>query len=237
MTPPAPRVTWLERRCGDVPNDDLWLTDEERDTLAGLHVPKRRSDWRLGRFTAKEAVRARLGPGAPAHREIGIRPAADGAPELLIAGAPAPLAISITHRAERSVVALAETGVALGCDLEVVEPRREAFLTDFFTAEEVAAITRAAPASDGRARAALVTRLWAAKEAALKALREGLRIDTRRIEVRPPVPASGALGWAPLTVVAHLDTPRRLCGWSTTVADRALVVVADPPCDVPIELR
>ncbi len=36
-----------------------------------------------------------------------------------------------------------QSGVELGCDLEVIEPRSEAFLSDYFTAEEQALVARA----------------------------------------------------------------------------------------------
>ena len=41
----------------EVPADDEWLTGAEHDVLAGLTMAKRRADWRLGRWTAKDAGR------------------------------------------------------------------------------------------------------------------------------------------------------------------------------------
>ena len=236
---------WLARREAEVPAGDDWLTGPERRTLGALHVPKRRADWRLGRWTAKEAVRATLGRQAPGHDAIEIRPASDGAPEAWIDGEPAPLCLSITHRSARAVAAVVAPGVSVGCDLELVEARRGVFLEDFFTTDEVAAVRRAARESPDRVEAELVTRLWAAKEAALKTLREGLRIDTKRLEVEPPVSATRGAGvavapvaarspaWEPIAILVRVDTDRRLHGWWRAIWDMVLVVVTDPPASEP----
>ena len=73
------------------------------------------------------------------------------------------------------------SGAELGCDLEIVEPRSDAFIADYFTAEEQALIERTSAAD----RSLLLALLWSAKESALKALRAGLRLDTRSVIVRP----------------------------------------------------
>ena len=44
-----------------MPDGDDWLRGGERDVLTGLSVPKRRADWRRGRWAAKVAVGVRLG--------------------------------------------------------------------------------------------------------------------------------------------------------------------------------
>ena len=49
-------VVWLQRRLHDVPAGDEWLSARELDVQARLLVPKRRADWRLGRWTAKAAL-------------------------------------------------------------------------------------------------------------------------------------------------------------------------------------
>ncbi len=60
-------------------------------------------------------------------------------------------------------------GTMLGCDLELVEPRSDAFLADYFTADEQALVALA-PAVE---RDKVVNLLWSAKESALKALGVG----------------------------------------------------------------
>ena len=170
-------VSWLELTAASVPAGDEWLSPAEAARSAALRFAKRRADWRLGRWTAKQAVAARLNLRSPA--EIEIVAAASGAPEVFVCGEPAPVAISLSHRAGVAACAVAAAGVALGCDLEIVEPRSDAFATDYFTAQEQLLIAHASAAERWRTLALL----WSAKESVLKALREGLRIDTRRVQV------------------------------------------------------
>jgi len=102
-----------------------------------------------------------------------------------------PVSLSISHSHGYAICALIAShegdsagvrGVryALGCDIEFIEPREDNFVRGFFAAEEMAAVATVA----GEQHAMLVTAIWSAKEAVLKALREGLRIDTRRIICR-----------------------------------------------------
>jgi 4'-phosphopantetheinyl transferase len=174
-------VYWLELKEEDLPADNDWLSQGEAAQLAAMRFIKRRTDWRLGRWTAKCAVAGYLNGrrGAPPFSNMEIRAAASGAPEVFIGGQPAPVNISITHRDGRGACAVARCGVALGCDLELVEPRSHGFSVDYFTASEQQMIARA----PGSERACLVTLLWSAKESALKALDAGLRLDTRSVVV------------------------------------------------------
>jgi 4'-phosphopantetheinyl transferase len=64
--------------------------------------------------------------------------------------------------------------------LELIEPHSDAFVGDYFTEREQTFIER----WRGVERDQLVTTLWSAKESALKALRVGLRVDTRSVDVR-----------------------------------------------------
>jgi 4'-phosphopantetheinyl transferase len=163
--------TWLLQAAADVPRDDDWLSPIERVRLGQLRIAKRRADWRLGRWTAKHAAAAALGVG---YARIAVIATESGAPLALLDGVPAPVAISLSHAAGRGLCAVASPGVAIGCDLECIAPRRAAFLRDYFTAAE-----RRQVGTDAR-RATLV---WCAKEAVLKAIGEGLREDTRAVEV------------------------------------------------------
>jgi hypothetical protein len=147
---------WLTRDLDDVPLDDSWLGDRERLVLAGLRLAKRRRDWRLGRWRAKTAVAALLDVPLV---EIEVFAAFDGAPEVRIDGAPAPVSLSISHRAGRALAAVWSRG-AIGCDLELIEPRSDAFVSEWLAPPEQALV--AAAAADDRAR--LVNLLWTAKE-------------------------------------------------------------------------
>jgi 4'-phosphopantetheinyl transferase len=146
-----------------------------------MRFAKRRDDWRLGRWTAKLAVAAYLNmpTDLQALAKIEVLPAQSGAPEVFLANRPAEVTISLSHRDSIAICAVADSGLALGCDLEIVEPRSDAFVTDYFTPEEQALVAQSHPAD----RFLLLALLWSAKESALKALRTGLRLDTRSVVV------------------------------------------------------
>lgn len=177
-------VYWLEQREVDVPPNNDWLSASELACLNAMRFPKRRADWRLGRWTAKYALSFYLNAlgDRQALASIEIRPAASGAPEVFVADRPAPAAISLSHCNGNALCAIAPFGTALGCDLELVEPRSDAFIADYFTAEEQELVAQAAAAD----RSFLSTLLWSAKESALKALHQGLRLDTRSATVNLP---------------------------------------------------
>ena len=194
-------IAWLEHTAADLPPADHWLSAAEATRLAGMRFAKRRDDWRLGRFAAKRAVALflNLPLETDSLAQIEIRPAASGAPEVFLANAPAPVILSISHRDGRAACVIAgmapETALLLGCDLEIVEPRSEAFARDYFTAEEQERVAQAGPADRWR----LLALLWSAKESVLKALRAGLRIDTRSIAADPAITQTpGADDWRPL---------------------------------------
>lgn len=177
-------VHWLEQNEMDLLPDNDWLSVSEAVRLNGMRFAKRRADWRLGRWTAKCAVAAYLNlPVEPRElATIEIRPAPFGAPEVFVGNQPAAVTLSLSHRAGTAVCAVAPPDVALGCDLEVIEPRSDAFLADYFTAREQSLVARASAAGD---RLRLLALIWSGKESVLKALRVGLRLDTRTVMVMP----------------------------------------------------
>lgn len=174
-------VYWLEQTTADVPTDDDWLSLRERAVLSGMRFAKRRTDWRLGRWTAKHAASAYLKLPTEAFPNLEIRASASGAPEVFWLDQPAEVTISISHRNGTAACAITQARVELGCDLEMVEDHSEAFILDYFTAEEQALVAQAT-SSD---RLLMMALLWSAKESALKALREGLRMDTRSVSGTP----------------------------------------------------
>lgn len=183
-------IYWLEQTDVNVPQADDWLSTGELQGLSRLRFPKRRADWRLGRWTAKNAL-ARYLRFSRELSEIEIRPAPSGAPEVFVSHRQAPATISLTHRDGTAACAVAEPEVLLGCDLEIVEPHSEAFIADYFADEEQALF---ATVDNRNFLSAL---LWSAKESALKALQQGLRLDPRSIIVR----GVGSDGVPPATAI------------------------------------
>ncbi len=216
-----------------VPETDDWLGPGERSALARLRVPKRRGDWRLGRWTAKQAIRsvvARSGP-PPALAAIEIFAASDGHPETRLRGERAPLAISLSHSGSCSLCLVTAPHLCPGCDLERIEPRDPEFVADYFSEEEIALVSRY-PAGT---RPIVVTAIWSAKESALKALREGLRRDTRSAIVRIEGGADEG-GWRRLRVDCR-ETSRVFPGWWRVDAPYVLTLVSADPAAQPEPLH
>ena len=225
-------VSWLLQTAADLPPHAEWLSPAENERLAGLEVLKRRQEWLLGRWTAKRALAAyrpeTLGRRPLSHLEI--RTAADGAPEAVCDGQALPLVLTLSHRSDLAVSAVAETDTALGCDLERLEPRSEGLVADFFTEQE-----RTLVAAAGAEEAELLANLvWSAKESALKAMRVGLRMDTRRVEVELPAGKS-VEGWRPIGV-HHRESGQEFAGWWRQIVHCVLTILASPPARVPVEL-
>lgn len=175
----AVKLRFLTQRKAEVPDPAGWLSRRESAVLETLRFPRRRDDWLLGRWTAKAALRRLPGydRSAPGDWEVLAEP--DGSPAAWLRGARQPLVISLSHRRRRALCAIGESGVELGCDLELVEPRSAAFEETYFTAAELHWLHRWPP----HERARNVTLLWSAKESVLKALRLGLKADTRRVGI------------------------------------------------------
>ncbi len=90
-----------------------------------------------------------------------------------------PVSLSISHSNGVAFCAVADwrqtPETTVGVDLEYVEPRELSLARDVFALEEREVVrTLERSAYDWT-----VTAIWSAKEAVLKTLREGLRIDTR----------------------------------------------------------
>jgi len=215
---------WLACGMRDVPIADDWLSPAEAARLAGLGHPKRRSELRLSRWTAKHAIAAALGLDAGELARIEVRPAATGAPVACHDGVPAPVAVSLTDRADWAVCLTGPPGAALGCDLELVEPRSAAFVRTWFTDRESETI-------ESGDRSVLANLIWSAKESALKVLGTGLRRDTRSVEVE-----FGALGpgWCPLLVRAAEGG--EFPGWWRRYGDFLLTCAATAPWPPPRSL-
>jgi 4'-phosphopantetheinyl transferase len=173
-------VYWCKRFYDDVPATLDWLHHSEKEVVAGFKFPKKRNDWLLGRWTAKTTVKAFLKKSYPQFpfSQIEVRAAEDGAPEVFLDNTPLPVFISLSHSNGVGFCTITEPGFALGCDLEKIEPRSEAFINDYFTEKEIAQIA----VFQGRPEMC-ANLIWSAKESALKAVRSGLRIDPRRVEV------------------------------------------------------
>ncbi len=152
-----------------------------------------------------------------------------GAPYVQIDGAKAAIDVSMSDRSGWAVCLVGPPGTmasgTVGVDLEVVEPRTERFVTDYFTPAE-SAYVRNLPAERHDELANLI---WSAKEAALKVQQVGLRVDTRTVEVDLHGDRQ-VDGWIAMTVTGK-DGPMpgwwRRCG--VFVLTIAFAEDAEPP--------
>ena len=232
-------IHWLLQSSSDHP--DLargvapagLLSESEQDRLAALKIDKRRRDWLLGRWTAKRLIQSYV------ERQTGLRlpltalviePEPGGAPRLIAASpyhwlpAIRDLHISISHSGDRAFCALVENR-NIGADIERIEPRDRQFVEDYFCADEILQV-RQAPDVQNQT---MIAAIWSAKEAALKALRLGLTVDTRSVSCF--IPALGhADDWVAFDIVhdrrlLKLSDAPSLTGWWRRMDDFVLTVV------------
>ena len=204
---------WVAHGECELPSTADWLSERESAQVATIRFTKRRSEYLTRRWTAKRAVATVLGldrtPRTLATVEIRNRDS--GAPYVEVDREPAAIDLSLSDRAGWAVCLVGPPGSAaagsLGIDLEVVEPRTDRFITDFFTGRE-AEYVLGLVAGEPRDEAANL--IWSAKEAALKLQQVGLRADTRTVEVTLDRNA-GPDGWSPMVVTASSGV--RMPGW------------------------
>lgn len=166
-------VWWATRR----PLDELDLaplSSEERARVERLATAAGRERSALARVLLRAALADALGADARTAEvdwSAGPRLVGSGGPEL-----------SLSHSGERVVVALS-TGGAVGVDIELAdrgERLRHSVVEKISAPAELAAIEGLAP---GGARERASIELWTAKEAVLKATRDGLQITPSSVEL------------------------------------------------------
>src|SRR5665648_250238 len=164
-------VYWSSKTSQDVPEDQNWLSESEKQFLATLRFPKRRHDWLLGRWTAKYLLQ-KVHPNGRTEKiqDISILKAKNGAPYALLEQKNLSGMLSLTHRDQLAVAAWCpQASIKIGVDLEEVEHKHDNFINDFFTTDEAAWVFEL-PAAQRAWSASLI---WSAKEAMLKALQTG----------------------------------------------------------------
>lgn len=218
---------WLAVGEHEVPADNGWLTERERAWLDRMRFPKRRLEYRLARWGAKAAIRAALETDGPVEAiEIGHLP--EGAPAGYLAGEMLERRISMSDRAGWAICAVAPPGVEVGVDLELVEPRSRAFVTDYFTPRE-----QDAALGPGGTDPVVANLIWSAKESALKVLRTGLRRDTRTVEIDGPGLAQDR--WEPFSATIDGGV-REFSGWWRRYGDFLVTIATDEPTEPPLLL-
>lgn len=170
-----------------------YLGPEEGQIFQTLRFPKRQRDWLAGRLSVKRLVQAADAQLKAVNlQDIQILKAPSGAPLLqLMSDIPPSGTISLSHSNGNVFCAYErEPARHLGIDLELIEARDPSFLDDYFNQNEIQQIL-AHPLGQHFA----ATLFWSVKEALLKALSLGLRIDTRRIELSLPANTPSDQTW------------------------------------------
>lgn len=231
---------WLAHGEHDAPSTLDWLSPHERDHLQSIRFTKRRSEYVTRRWTAKQAIARvlELDRSPRSLTRIEVRHRATGAPFVHLDGEPAGVDVSMTDRSGWAVCLVGQPGTApdgtdvsgtVGVDLEVVEPRSDAFVADYLTAAERGYVA----SLPTERRDELANLIWSAKESALKVLQVGLRVDTRTVEVTLSDEHRDD-GWAPMTVVgANGGAPVEMPGWwrraGVFLLTIAFAEAAEPP--------
>jgi phosphopantetheine--protein transferase-like protein len=184
------------------------LSPREETILSGLGIVPRRRKWLLGRIAAKRLVQQMSSERGLVDSQISVLNQPSGEPFVLIEGRGAwPYRVSISHRSEIGMAAApTDQHARIGADLETVEPRDAALVRQFFTDSEA---TRVEVSGDDRNL--VMARIWSAKEAVLKLVGLGLRIDTRGVVVSLDGEVLGDCreGWQPIDVKVVAKLPKQ----------------------------
>ena len=152
-----------------------WLGEAEWPLFAALRVAKRRREWLAGRIVSKRILCRTTGdPGD--YRRITVLNDAARAP--FFPDHPE-LVLSISHSYDYAVAAVAPGPI--GIDLEKIDHREEVLIRSFFTSAEQGYLNTLDGGSENRS--AVVTELWARKEAVAKYLRRGGSLIFKQIDV------------------------------------------------------
>lgn len=193
----------------EVREDPSLLSAAEAALLAGLKVPKRRREWLLGRLAVKAAIARHLrrrGDQPPPSAQIEVLPNVDRVPTVTLPAGLAPVQVSISHRAELAVVGVADVDACegFGVDIERIEARSEAFVSQWLSEGEQSLVSAAPPERQRE----LTAGIWSAKEAALKAAKKGLSVsaDYARVDAIGPGGALNLIVHPSLTRAAVTGT-------------------------------
>jgi phosphopantetheine--protein transferase-like protein len=169
-----------------------FLSPIEKERLALMRFERRRQSFYLGRFAAKQILQVHPACANLPATSITIANHPEGGPYGKIGDCRMEGSISLSHRESEAASAMViHPGVTVGIDLELVEERERAFVEDFFTSQESAQIDLL-PEEE---KFVAVTRTWSAKEAVLKALGIGLRVDSRAVTINQSQRTSGKDDW------------------------------------------
>jgi 4'-phosphopantetheinyl transferase len=167
----------LDRHPSELATLAATLSPDERTRASRFRFERHRSHFICARGVLRAILSASLGvpPGSLVF-EYGPR----GKPFLANQSGPDGLQFNLSHSGGMALVALTR-GVPVGVDIECEKREMEvdSIASRYFAQAEAAALTRL----DQAARVRLFFRIWARKEAFIKALGQGMGIDLHSFEV------------------------------------------------------
>jgi phosphopantetheinyl transferase len=150
-------------------NQEGLLSAQEIKALSERGTRKRIAERIAGRVAAKRAVMAQTGAAA---KDIHIENLASGAPIVRIGQQLGPH-LSLSHSNGQAIAIVCTEG-AVGVDLEAIEVRSPAFVSEWFSDSEQQLV-----GTDPQRQ----TLAWSAKEAILKALGQGMALNPREVHL------------------------------------------------------
>jgi 4'-phosphopantetheinyl transferase len=202
------------------------LDSEEAAQEARLHVPKRRHEWLAGRLAIKHSVAAHQVRGAGPcvqTRQVRVGVVESG----IRRGKPlisAPADVSMSHSGDFAIAVCGHgpVGVDLEKERELAPPLAAALRADELTARD---------GSSGSLADMPLTIRWTCREAVLKCLGVGLRVDWRQVTLTG-WEHDGRFGWRAGEVLRQRipgADPQRFGTWAGRIARYALAVVWAAP--------
>jgi phosphopantetheinyl transferase len=183
MKPDYP-VFWNTQKFDSIPEDLDWLSLPEQNRYQQFRFPKRQKDWLSGRWVAKNLLsNLIIYSDTLPFRELSILNEDSGAPFVIWRDQRLAGSLSISHRSDCAITAFCfDPEISIGIDLEAIEAKSLGFVEDYFTEPEVHMVLTL-PKEEQALAASL---LWSGREAIVKALQIGLRVDTRQIAFNLP---------------------------------------------------
>lgn len=187
-TPEQESIAWIIQNAPADCADEIWLEAQdllsplEKNAYAALRFPKRRCDWLLGRYAAKKLLlEISTPPLTYAAQQFSILNSPLGDPYVLLPNQEKlEGCLSISHTDGAAFCAWTSSPTcSIGADIETIASRPHYFIEDYFTPTEIAQCTQ----TPAELLPCISTAIWSAKEAVLKALRQGLKWDTRKVEI------------------------------------------------------
>jgi len=161
-------------------SDSSWLSQTECERLDDIRSPRRRLEWRAGRWLVKKLIQEQIGDRAKSCVELCVESrdarGRGARPRVFVSGTLQPWQVSISHSPCSACAAVAiENSTSLGVDVTPKQPLPHSFSRMWFTNDE-----RAWCEERGQHARSLV---WSLKESLYKSLDAAQPFAPRQLDV------------------------------------------------------